>query len=387
MGEHGRVYNGADEDAYRRSVFESNLATAAEQQKLNPEAEFGATQFSDWTPEEFKERLLNYVPSNNTFPEFDLSDLPLEVASSQDWTGTATTSVKNQGSCGSCWAFSAVEQIESDLMRQHGTKITLAPQELVDCTGSGGRRNGCNGGDPAAAYKVVEQLGGIERESSYSYTAKNGNCRFSRSSVAARVSSYQSVGRGSESSMKSYVGSSGPLSVCVDANSWHNYRSGIMTSCGNSVDHCVQIVGYGDYSSGSYWKVRNSWGTSFGESGPLRIKIGNNLCRINSEPTKVTVSSAADIAWEEWKQEHGRVYNGADEDAYRRSVFESNLATAAEQQKLNPEAEFGATQFSDWTPEEFIKERLLNYVPSNNTLPEFDLSDSGVQGRGTAWWH
>merc|ERR1712000_437851 len=291
--EHGRVYNGADEDAYRRSVFESNLATAAEQQKLNPEAEFGATQFSDWTPEEFKQRLLNYVPSNITLPEFDLSDLPLEVAASQDWTGTATTSVKNQGSCGSCWAFSAVEQIESDLMRQHGTKITLAPQELVDCTGSGGRRNGCNGGDPSAAYKVVEQLGGIERESSYSYTARNGNCRFSRSSVAARVSSYQSVGRGSESSMKSYVGSSGPLSVCVDANSWHNYRSGVMTSCGNSVDHCVQIVGYGDYSSGSYWKVRNSWGTSFGESGHLRIKIGNNLCRINSEPTKVTVSASA----------------------------------------------------------------------------------------------
>merc|ERR1712096_556279 len=78
-------------------------------------------------------------------------------------------------------------------------------------------------------------------------------------------------------------------------------------------------------------------------------------------------------SWESWKQEHGKVYNGGDEDAYRKSVFESNLKRAEEQQKRNPRAEFGATQFSDWTPEEF-KERLLNYVPSNAARPQFDLS-------------
>merc|ERR1712107_910730 len=84
-----------------------------------------------------------------------------------------------------------------------------------------------------------------QTESSYRYTARNGNCQFSRSRVAARVSNYRSVGRGSEYSMQNYVGSTGPLSVCVDANSWNSYRGGIMTSCGNSVDHCVQVVGYG----------------------------------------------------------------------------------------------------------------------------------------------
>merc|ERR1712039_438868 len=222
----------------------------------------------------------------------DLSHLPTDVAASIDWTGRYTTPVKDQGQCGSCWAFSAVEQIESDIMREHGQTLRLSTQELVDCTGSGGRRNGCQGGQPSAAYRVVEQLGGIESENSYRYTARNGNCQFSRSRVAATVSSYKSVGRGSESSMKSYVSSTGPLSVCVDANSWNSYRGGIMTSCGRNVDHCVQVVGFGSSGSTDYWKVRNSWGRNWGESGHVRVAIGNNLCDINSEPSAVTAQGS-----------------------------------------------------------------------------------------------
>merc|ERR1712179_878428 len=209
-----------------------------------------------------------------SLPEFDVSTLPVKVAGSKDWTGAATTPVKNQGQCGSCWAFSAVEQIESDLMLQHGTKIELAPQELVDCTsrGSGSRRNGCQGGFPSAGYQVIQALGGIEKESDYPYTATNGVCRFSRSKAAVTVTSYNSVGQGSETAMKQYVGSSGPLSVCVDASSWSSYRGGVMTSCGRSVDHCVQLVGYG-------------------ESGHVRLQIGSNLCDINSSPTKVSATT------------------------------------------------------------------------------------------------
>jgi len=287
--EFGRSYNDDAEDAYRRKVFEANLEIAAQHQQLNPEAEFGATIFSDWTPEEFKEAMLNYEPSNETLPEFDVSSLPVEVSASKDWTGVATTPVKNQGQCGSCWAFSAVEQIESDLMLQQGANIELAPQELVDCTsqGSGSRRNGCQGGFPSAGYQVIEALGGIERESDYPYTARNGVCRFSRSRAAVTVTNYQSVGTNSESTMKQYVGSSGPLSVCVDATSWSSYRGGVMTYCGQSVDHCVQLVGYGE-SGSTYWKVRNSWGSSWGEAGHIRLRYGGDLCAISSSPSKVS---------------------------------------------------------------------------------------------------
>jgi len=291
--EYGRVYNGNDDESFRRSVFEARMLEAEALQKQNPLAEFGATKFSDWTHEEMKASLTNYVPANTTtIPDMDASHLPTDVAASVDWTGRYTTPVKDQGQCGSCWAFSAVEQIESDIMREHGQSLTLSTQELTDCTGSGGRRNGCQGGNTDAAYRVVEQLGGIESESSYPYTARNGNCQFSRSRVVATVSSYKMVGRGSESTMKSYVGSTGPLSVCVDANSWNSYRGGVMTSCGNSVDHCVQVVGYGSSGSTDYWKVRNSWGRNWGEGGHVRVAIGRNLCDINSEPTAVTAQGS-----------------------------------------------------------------------------------------------
>lgn len=284
--ENNRVYNGDEEEAFRRQVFDDNMAEAAILQQANPQAEFGSTIFSDWTKAEFKEHLTNYVPSNESVPEFDVSNLPETIATSKDWTGVATTPVKDQGQCGSCWAESAVEQIESDLMLSGGGQVVLAVQELVDCTasGAGSRRGGCSGGNTGPAYNVVRSLGGLERESSYPYTARDGTCRFSRSKAAVTINGYSSVGRGNENSMKQYIGSSGPLSVCVDANSWQSYRGGVLSSCGRSVDHCVQLVGY----DGSVWKVRNSWGSRWGEAGHIRIQIGRNLCAISSEPTKTT---------------------------------------------------------------------------------------------------
>jgi len=170
--------------------------------------------------------------------------------------------------------------------------VVLAPQELVDCKGDKSRRNGCNGGMPSSAYNVIKSLGGMEAEADYRYTAKNGNCQFQKSKVKVKVTSYQSVGRGSETEMKKYVGSTGPLSVCGDCNTWRNYHGGILTSCGRSMGHCYQIVGYGEENGVAYWKVRNSWGTGFGEQGYVRIKLGQNLCAINKVPTKTVTASA-----------------------------------------------------------------------------------------------
>lgn len=189
-----------------------------------------------------------------------------------------------------------MEQIESDLILQHGKKIKLGVQELVDCTsrGSGSKRNGCSGGEPSAAYGVIEALGGIEPESSYRYTGRNGVCKFDRSKAAVTVSSFQSVGRNSEPAMKQYVGSTGPLSVCVAAKTWQLYIRGVKTSCDRQVDHCVQLVGYGAKGAEQYWKVRNSWGLFWGEAGNIRLKIGSDLCRISSQPTKAVVNTIRD---------------------------------------------------------------------------------------------
>lgn len=246
-----------------------------------------ANDYSDWTSAEFAD-LLGSVPMNVDIPQADVPDV--DVADNVDWTGTATTAVKDQGHCGSCWAFSATEQIESDFTLQHNKSVVLAPQELVDCTsaGSGSQRGGCGGGWPYKAYQVIQDVGGMEEEADYPYKAANGVCRLSSSKYAVKVTGYENVGRGSESTMKTYVGSTGPLSVCVACGGWHNYKSGVLESgCGSSVGHCVQLVGYGEYEGGAYWKVRNSWKSSWGEGGHIRIKIGRNNCNINSHPTKV----------------------------------------------------------------------------------------------------
>ena len=139
--------------------------------KQIPFARFGPNVLSDLTATEFK-ALLGSKRMNMTGVE--KAEIPnVAVGDSKDWTGIATTPIKNQGQCGSCWAFSATEQNESDLMLQGGQTVVLGPQELVDCTssGSGSYRGGCQGGFPSAAYQVVEALGGLERESSYPCTA------------------------------------------------------------------------------------------------------------------------------------------------------------------------------------------------------------------------
>lgn len=305
--DYGRVYNGGEDEEYRRSVFDANMVLAVELQDQNPMAEFGVTQFSDRTPEELRE-MLNYSPSDDvTLPESNVRAVPEDAEGgvrgtarrrrSQDWTGVYTTPVKNQGRCGSCWAFSATEQVEADACREHGKLIELAPQELVDCksSGVGSHRIGCHGGSPSKAYGVIEALGGMQPESSYKYTATNGTCKVDSSKFAVKVTGYSVVGAYDEDTMKSYVDSTGPLSVCVDATIWPHYKGGILTSCDMHVDHCVQIVGHGHASDDvkeHYWKVRNSWGTSWGESGHIRVQIGGNLCNISHKPTKVSTKLA-----------------------------------------------------------------------------------------------
>jgi len=206
-----------------------------------------------------------------------------------DWSGVLTTPVKDQGYCGSCWAFSATEQIESDSMRTLGTSYILSPEQITQCDTTS---SGCNGGWTEHAYNYVQKAGGIETNNDYPYTSYQGvtgSCHSTPSKFVIGTDGYTTI-KG-ESSMASYVQSTGPLSVCLDASSWNSYHGGIMTQCGNRVDHCVQAVGV-DASNGGYWKVRNSWGTSWGESGYIRLAYGQNTCDITSDPTWVKVHKA-----------------------------------------------------------------------------------------------
>jgi len=164
--------------------------------------------------------------------------------------------------------------------------------KVVDCDTT---CYGCSGGWPYLAYQYIQGAPGQELYSDYPYTAGNGqsgNCQYNSADVVASNSGYTSIN--GESGIYTQLSSSngGPVSVCVDASSWDSYSGGILTSCGTSVDHCVQATGYYNYgTSGAYWNVRNSWGADWGENGYIWIAIGQDLCDIGDYATVVTSSS------------------------------------------------------------------------------------------------
>jgi len=288
----GRNYATMDEELTRFATFTENLKLVDERNAVERaaggSAEHGITQFSDMSQQEFADMFLTLDVTkkmgNATLTEVK----PYEgVETLVDWTGKYTTAVKNQGYCGSCWAFAASEQIEADAHRMLGYTGVLSPEQLVDCDT---RSSGCNGGWPEYAYDYVKRTGGIETEASYPYTAyygRSGTCQAASSKYVIKVTSYYTLG--SESQMASYVKSTGTLSVCIDASTWNSYTGGIMSSCGTQVNHAVQAVGVDDSISG-YWKVRNSWGSTWGESGYIRLKYGANTCRIAYDPSYTSVA-------------------------------------------------------------------------------------------------
>jgi len=250
---------------------------------------FGLTKFSDMTPEEFKQ-LLGYIPSDS--PVEDVFPRQNIVAPEKfDWRSqNRVTPVKDQKSCGSCWAFATTENIESVYMIANNIDSTsmspLSVQEIVDCdTGD----SGCNGGAPQTAYKYVISAGGLETNADYPYTAKNGRCAFDKTKVYTSILNWKyATQSANESEMQSNAITYGPLAICVDASKgWQDYTGGILmaSSCGTSHDHCVQAVGWDTTGSVPYWIVRNSWGNNWGESGYIRLQFGKNTCALAIRPT------------------------------------------------------------------------------------------------------
>merc|ERR1712232_911640 len=208
--------------------------------------------------------------------------------------------------------------------------------------------------------KVIQQLGGQELEKDYPYKATNQRCSFSASKAVVTVSNSQLVGRRNEKEMLNFVGSTGPLSICHDAASWSSYKSGIMTSCRSGGGHCTQIVGYGTENGRDYWKVRNSWGSRFGENGHARLIRDKNLCGLNQHASTVDVtvvnevsSAPVDPSFEEWAIEYG--FNSTDETM--RENYETNLAEMKRLREEHPETEFAVNPFSGMSWEEFSLER------------------------------
>jgi len=282
--EHGKQYN-KDEEPSRFENFKQNLKIIDARNAKDSSATHGITKFADMTVEEFKTTHLNHVhfPNANRTVDETIKRLPPGVKAQADWSGTFSTPVKDQGACGSCWAFSVTEQIESDWLREGGEELILSAQQIASCTNYilpwvGG----CNGGKPENGFKYAES--GVVTEEDYPYFSGNigrsGKCDVDISEAKVKTTSFTNVGT-DEATIAAYVATTGPLTMVVDASEWSSYTGGIVSSCGTNLDHAVQVVGVNEEEG--YWKVRNSWGTSWGESGYIRLEFGSNMCGLTAD--------------------------------------------------------------------------------------------------------
>jgi len=282
-----KTYKSPIEELTRYSIFLTNLKIANRlTASSNGATQYGITQFSDLTQREFSHMyLMNKRPAGPLVePTTNITITP-----GLGWDRTCVSPVYNQGQCGSCWAFSATEEIESQMCLQGhtgGKYIQLAMQQIVDCDHTS---YGCDGGWTQHAYDYVEKAGGIEYLKDYPYKAVDGRCDFKKADVGAHIKGWSYVGRGDENTMKTHIVNNGPLSICVDASTWQYYQGGVITNnCAKAIDHCVQLVGFDANVQGKQaWYVRNSWGVSWGLSGYLYVEFGHDLCGISSQPTTV----------------------------------------------------------------------------------------------------
>ncbi|XP_046667870.1 procathepsin L-like [Homalodisca vitripennis] len=292
--QHNKNFVSNDEEEMRKGIFLSNLRFVREHNakyKRGEETyEVEINIFADMTPDEILSRKGYRRPEGEPrggepFQETTGVELPSNV----DWRKKgAVTQVKDQGFCGSCWAFSATGSLEGLHFLKTKKLVSLSEQNLIDCSRKEGNF-GCEGGWPEKAFSYVKINKGIDTAVSYPYAGQDDDCQYNPKTVGATDVGYVSLPKGNETSLQTAVATVGPVSVCIDASlkSFSLYKRGVYRAKGCSkvdLDHAVLVVGYGNVKKGGdYWLIKNSWGTDWGMKGYMMMARNHNMCGIATE--------------------------------------------------------------------------------------------------------
>jgi len=305
--EYGKRYSD-QERPNRKAAFEASLAAIRAHNEATPQPTWfmGLSEHSDKTSAEMKSLKGLHrgkfhtgflaraaVPVNPIASQFTAPD-------SLDWRDEGVvTPVKNQASCGSCWAFSATETVESAyaMATRADTGSAqleyLSPQQLVDCAPNPdecGGTGGCEGSIQPLAFEYLKDTGGAITEAAYPYTAKDGQCE-DKQAKRVGITGYVELPTNNYTALMHALVTAGPIAISVDAT-WGAYESGVFTppagGIHTDIDHAVQLVGFGTESNGlDYWLVRNSWGTTWGEEGYIKLQRfgeGKEPCGTDTNP-------------------------------------------------------------------------------------------------------
>lgn len=290
-------YSTIEELETRFAVFRKNFVEIIKHNAdFRQNFTMGVNQFTDLTPEEFKLNVISSVVNLGSYGCKPFTSTASGAPSSLDWrTKGAVTSVKDQGQCGSCWTFSATGAIEGAWALSKGQLVNFSEQELVDCaTGISYGSHGCQGGQMDGAFKFVIENGQCT-DASYPYTSgvskTGGTCQ--KCSAVAHISSCYDVKPNDQVSLKGAVFKQ-PIAIALsaDTKSFQFYKSGVLTAtdCYTQLNHGVLIAGYGEENGLKYWLVKNSWGTSWGDQGYIKILRSDStndpgICGIAMQPS------------------------------------------------------------------------------------------------------
>ena len=286
-----KKYSSVNEFLARYEVFKRNTLTTFQE---NNSYKTGITKFSDLTFQEFSKIYLNLNYDAMAVANFNPYIVKVSNAAPDafDWREKGYVSpVKDQGSCGSCWAFSTVANLEGQYYKGKGKMVTLSEQMLVDCDTYD---SACNGGLMENTFTWLKENGGIMTDADYPYVGYKQTCKSDPSKyVDMTITGYKKLGSSSstwdpvdEDEIKEFLYETGPLAVALNANPLQTYTGGILDKTSSQcpisgMNHAVTMVGYGSESGKDYWIIKNSWGKSWGEDGYFRIRRGTGCCGIN----------------------------------------------------------------------------------------------------------